>query len=388
MLQATPEAGNVLHSGGSVPGNIRFVPGGVARNIAHNLAILGQITGSPTLASPILIAAVGDDAAGSSLIESCEHIGINIDGVMIVPGGATPSVSIIFDGQGDVAASVADVNLLETAITPQILMEHRRRIQGSFCVLIDGDLSQKAVEVSNHLKKNKKNRGLLVSLTFFFSFIWQAAARIARHESGTITWFEPVSAPKSTRAVHILPLLDYASPNLAELKSMAEAVKMYLPKQSYSHCTALSEQFNSNSSKIEQVFLSLRPLLQLVLNEGLGNVVLTLGGDGAALCTMTKDKKQIIIYHCNALPATVVNCSGAGDCLVSGFLYALAIGKRPEQALTYGIAAAKSAVESDTNVPASFSLHALINDADRVASGMKLYKFPCGCCCDACCKVL
>lgn len=103
--------------------------------------------GSSPLAPPLLITAVGDDAAGLSLVDSCRSLGIDIEGIMTVPGGATPSVSIIFNGQGDVAASVADVRLLETALTPKALLSHSSRIQSSFLAVLDGDLSQDALEV-------------------------------------------------------------------------------------------------------------------------------------------------------------------------------------------------------------------------------------------------
>lgn len=166
---------------------------------------------------------------------------------------------------------------------------------------------------------------------------------------------------------------------------MAAAVKMHRPKQMHKQDHQGPNLNLATLSRGEQTLASLRPLMQLLLEEGLGHIVLTLGGDGAALCSLSIDKHDVIIYHAPALSATIANCSGAGDCLVSGFVYALAVGKRPQHALAYGIAAAKRAVESATNVPESLCADALSKDANKVASSMELLRLPCGCCCDSCC---
>ena len=98
----------------------------------------------------MLITAVGDDAAAQTLIASCHALGMSTRGVLSLPHATSPSVSILFNSDGDVAAAVADVDLLERALTPAVLRQYQADIQTSFCVLIDGDLSQNAVEVNNN----------------------------------------------------------------------------------------------------------------------------------------------------------------------------------------------------------------------------------------------
>ena len=59
--------------------------------------------------------------------------------------------------------------------------------------------------------------------------------------------------------------------------------------------------------------------------------------------------------HFPALPASIANLSGAGDCLVAGALVALSSSSDIKHALAYGVSASKWAVESDSNVPQNLS---------------------------------
>lgn len=62
MLQARP--GSVdLQRGGSVPGSVRQVPGGVGRNIAEAISLLTPAS-QP---APMFISLVGNDTAGNFL---------------------------------------------------------------------------------------------------------------------------------------------------------------------------------------------------------------------------------------------------------------------------------------------------------------------------------
>ena len=287
---------------------------------------------------------------------------MNTKGIISVPGGATPCVSIIFDGQGDVATSVADVALLETSLNGAKLNKYTREIKDSHSVLIDGDLSQEAIKAVCSIIKT------------------------TNHSTKPLLFFEPVSAPKSTRAVPFLSVIDYASPNMAELKAMARAVLQQNSRRSHD-MTQSGGTLKYSSSETEKTLQAARPLLQLVLEQGLGNVVLTLGSLGAALCTLSKDKKSIVLHHAPALPATIVNCSGAGDCLVAGFLHGLVDTEDPVHALAIGVAAAKRAVQCDTNVPINLSAAELKADALQILKGqIQVHHLLCACCCDMCCK--
>ncbi len=67
-----------LVRGSSAAGHVRVSPGGVARNVAENLARLGV---------PVsLITAVGDDPAGRQLLESASGAGIDVSPSLQVRG--------------------------------------------------------------------------------------------------------------------------------------------------------------------------------------------------------------------------------------------------------------------------------------------------------------
>jgi sugar/nucleoside kinase (ribokinase family) len=95
-----------------------------------------------------------------------------------------------------------------------------------------------------------------------------------------------------------------------------------------------------------------------ILKAGVKYIVLTLGSQGAVLCS-SEDFGQTSYRHYPALPASVVKLSGAGDCLAGGTLAALSRNVVKPWAVAYGVAAAKVAVESELNVPDRLSWEAL-----------------------------
>ena len=71
-------------TGDSVPGQIHCSPGGVARNVAENLARLGHSTH--------LISGVGDDEFGRSLRLATEAAGWRLPGFSRCPTSAPPLI--------------------------------------------------------------------------------------------------------------------------------------------------------------------------------------------------------------------------------------------------------------------------------------------------------
>ena len=95
----------------SNPASIISKPGGVARNIAHNLAKLG--------ADVSLLSVVGDDPAGAMLLEATAKAGVDIALVRKLPG-TTGSYFAILDQNGELVTAVNDMHLLDK-ITPSWL---------------------------------------------------------------------------------------------------------------------------------------------------------------------------------------------------------------------------------------------------------------------------
>lgn len=334
-----------------MPGTINLTPGGVCRNIAHDISLI--LSHSVPL---LLITVVADDANGRALAHHCKQtLGAHsARGIHIVCSShtrtRTPSVSIILNSSGDVAACVADVDLLETALTPELVAEHHSEdIRTSFCVVVDGDLSQDVIERVCQMA--------------------HVSTSSHHHTRSPIVWFEPVSAPKAVRAARVLNCIDYISPNASELLAMASSLGWRPSGAPEVHCARSILPGCLHSSLVSAI--------EWVLIKGrVKNIVLTLGGDGAAWCRCsgggsggngygnTEERKEIVIEYAPALPARVVNCSGAGDCLVAGFIAALQVKESP---LAWGVAMAKRAVESELNVPrGSMAVEAIRRDAGQV----------------------
>ena len=303
--------------GGSVPGKIKQIPGGVGRNIAHSIGNIMQ-------GRVCLISVVADDTAGHALLTHWHHnCGFRKDGILSIHSqhGSTPIVMTIFDANGDVKSSVADVGLLEKYLDGQCLLKHEPFIQAASFIVLDGNMHPDSLQVACQLA----------------------------HKHRKPVWFEPVSATKAKRAVNMLQFITYISPNEQELESLA--MEVIGGKQPGYNDVPVADNDTSDTKGISLVHRQLKNL-SIVLSAGVQYIILTGGKEGAASCCIDPhDSSALLIYMAPALEANAINCSGAGDTLVAGCISALVQGRSIEIALKYGIAAAKYAVESSDNVP-------------------------------------
>lgn len=120
----------------SNPGEVTFAPGGVGRNIAHNLCLLDL--------NVKFIAAIGTDVYGESILKSCVEQGMDMSLARRVEGGRTSSYLYICDDKGDMAVAVCDTDIA-ASITPEYLAEHIDEINAADAVVIDGNLSAETV---------------------------------------------------------------------------------------------------------------------------------------------------------------------------------------------------------------------------------------------------
>lgn len=120
----------------SNPGEVTFAPGGVGRNIAHNLCLLGM--------NVKFIAAIGTDVYGESILKSCVEQGMDMSLARRVEGGRTSSYLYICDDKGDMAVAVCDTDIA-ASITPEYLAEHIDEINAADAVAIDGNLPAETV---------------------------------------------------------------------------------------------------------------------------------------------------------------------------------------------------------------------------------------------------
>lgn len=128
-IKAASTATARLHT--SNPGTGRSAPGGVARNIAENLARLG----TPTR----LIAAVGRDALGDRLLAETRAAGVRVDHVHRCDH-PTGTYTAILDADGELVIAVADMSATDD-LRPEHLHGARDLITHAQLLILDGNLS-------------------------------------------------------------------------------------------------------------------------------------------------------------------------------------------------------------------------------------------------------
>lgn len=136
-----------LNPAASNPARIRRSYGGVARNIAENLARLGQ---------PVrLITVLGEDRTGSELLDHTTAAGVDMSAVLRTPAYPTSFYTGILDKSGKLQLAVDDMRALNE-ITPSFLQEHEALFKSSSLVFVDANLPVKTLRVAVNLAKRAK----------------------------------------------------------------------------------------------------------------------------------------------------------------------------------------------------------------------------------------
>ncbi|XP_019165543.1 PREDICTED: uncharacterized protein LOC109161549 [Ipomoea nil] len=355
--------------GTTTPGKIVYTLGGVARNIAECMSKIG--------AKPYLISAVGFDMAGNLLLEHWKSAGLSIEGIRRHHSIETATVCYIYDSKGEVAAGVSNFEAVEKFLTTAWIQSFKCNILSAPVLLLDANLNSLAL---------------------------QASCQLAA-ECNTPVWFEPVSVVKSRRIASVVNYITFASPNEHELIAMGNAVANADIFQPIKHAEG------SQKLSVEALFQRLKPAIMLLLDKGVKALIVTIGSDGAFLCfrgtgsinklgftgnqpspfskqlyeavtskcprdhifntSKHESSSNMFAVHFPTLSTSVARLTGAGDCLVGGTLASWCAGLDIMQSLAVGIAAAKAAVEVDSNVPAEYSLAKLADDAGIVYTGAR-----------------
>ncbi len=167
----------------SNPGHASMTPGGVGRNIAENIARLGDRVH--------LVSVVGRDAMGDNLLEHTATAGVRVDHVMRTDR-PTGTYTAVLDADGELIVAIADMEAI-TELRPDRLQSARDIIATAGVLVIDGNLDLDT-----------------------FDYALDLAA-------GVRTVFEPVSVPKATRLRDAIDGRVYAvTPNRDELAALTQ----------------------------------------------------------------------------------------------------------------------------------------------------------------------
>ncbi len=121
----------------SNPGKVTTSLGGVGRNIAHNMSLLGV--------DVRMLTAFGDDIYGQRIAASCAELGIDISNALQIPGGTTPTYLFLNDSDGDMALALSDMDICER-ITPAYLAANMNLINHAQLVIIDTNIPQESID--------------------------------------------------------------------------------------------------------------------------------------------------------------------------------------------------------------------------------------------------
>jgi pseudouridine kinase len=129
-------ANGPIQPGTSNPATVHMSYGGVAHNVAKNVAHLGLDT--------VLITAVGDDSAGAALLRELHSDGVNVEHSITIEGGRTGGYVAVLDQRGVLHLGLDNMGLI-SRITPQHLRSCYALFKQAAAVVIDANLSPRAI---------------------------------------------------------------------------------------------------------------------------------------------------------------------------------------------------------------------------------------------------
>lgn len=115
----------------SNPGQVHMSLGGVGRNIAHNMSLLGL--------EVRMLTALGDDFHAQKIKNSCNDLGIDLSYALHVPNGTTSTYVYLSGPDGDMALAVSDMQICEQ-ITPAYLASRLNLLNNAKLVVADANL--------------------------------------------------------------------------------------------------------------------------------------------------------------------------------------------------------------------------------------------------------
>ena len=273
----------------SNPGTVVRTLGGVGRNIAENLARMGQ--------SVKLITVLGEDHEADLIENSCRYLGMDISGIVRIPGMSTSFYVYIADSSGDMKLAVNDMSIYEE-MTPEFLEPFVDIINAeSELVVLDANLPEESIEfLTEHCKMP--------------------------------VFADAVSAAKTMKLKSSLGRLHTIKPNRLEAE-MLSGVR-------------ITDEGSLNKAA------------DRLLATGLSRVFITLGNDGVLAAERDGGRVRLA----NPLE-TAKNTSGCGDAFTAAVAMATVKGIDLEGTARYGLAAAAITLQSAETINRAMSAEAL-----------------------------
>ncbi len=277
-MDMTVSLKNIPKKGETVLGeHLRYVPGGKGANQVVACAKLGDAV--------TMLGSVGSDSHGSILVQNLRKAGVIVDHIQ-APKNETSGLAIIYvedSGKNNIVVIPGANEKTDIAYLEQ---------HAEVFAMCDYLLVQMEIPLESVLYVVKKAK--------------QFGAKVI---------LNPAPSPDPSEIIsYILQYVDIITPNETELQTL----------------TGWAGEFS-----LDQLKASANSLLE----QGPSQVIVTLGGQGAALCESGKDPL--------VLPppdADVVDTVAAGDCFNGALIVALSEGKSVEEAIRFANCASTIAV--------------------------------------------
>ena len=120
----------------SNPGTVSMSMGGVGRNIAHNLALLG--------ADVRMLTAMGDDLYGQKIASACTELGIDMSHAKKLPGYSTSTYLYIAAPEGEMAMAISDMSICDR-IDSEYLAANLSTLQNARVVVADANIPMESL---------------------------------------------------------------------------------------------------------------------------------------------------------------------------------------------------------------------------------------------------
>ena len=286
--------------GVSNPGTVRSSPGGVGFNMATSLARLGLKTR--------LVAIVGADADGESVLAAAKAAGVDVDRIVISRGKPTATYQAAIGDDGELVIGVADMQVYDELDPATVAPAAAGPEAGDFWV-VDANLMPE-------------------TLAFLIG-----EANAARRPLAGLA----VSPSKAARFAPLFDHLNYLFANRREAAAI------------------LGRPWDDRGPAPVELADEIR-------RGGCANVVVTNAREPLAAVSGS-DMRAFA-----PLRAAVRTVNGAGDALSAGTVYGLAQGRGLFEAIRFGLALSALTIESDETVRSDLTPSLL---AERIGGGVR-----------------
>lgn len=284
--------------GSSSPGWIKESSGGVGRNIAADMSLLGE--------DVLLLTAVSSDHFGHKIKEESKEAGIDISHFKIMPENEYKTGVYLahLNQDGDLIGAVSDMRILKQ-INAEYLQEKRKIIENSAQLIFDTNLEEKVISELLELAETAE----------------------------TIIIADAVSVEKSLKLKGKLDKIDYLRSNLDEAEVLLGIIGIK----------------DGAKTKKETITKRIKRVLNhYQKNKMLPQMVISTGKNGAYYFGRDKDKLKFEHFNSQKLKdSEIIETTGAGDALTAGFAAGIINDKGIKKAVELGIKAAVLTVKSE-----------------------------------------